>query len=66
MCIALKDPTKNFGLPSVGRLSQYSEPTHLHGVSAALMVDDVTEDSCIACFDPTLSTVMGTQTLHRM
>ncbi|XP_060247645.1 propionyl-CoA carboxylase alpha chain, mitochondrial isoform X3 [Meriones unguiculatus] len=27
-----EDPYKSFGLPSVGRLSQYQEPTHLPGV----------------------------------
>uniref|UniRef100_A0A8C5KAW9 Propionyl-CoA carboxylase alpha chain, mitochondrial n=1 Tax=Jaculus jaculus TaxID=51337 RepID=A0A8C5KAW9_JACJA len=27
-----EDPYKSFGLPSIGRLSQYQEPTHLPGV----------------------------------
>ena len=30
-----EDPFKNFGLPSVGRLSKYREPNHLPGVSHA-------------------------------
>ena len=28
-----EDPFKNFGLPSVGRLSKYREPNHRPGVS---------------------------------
>lgn len=28
-----EDPFKNFGLPSIGRLSQYQEPLHLPNVS---------------------------------
>ena len=34
MCVFdFQDPTKNFGLPSVGRLSKYVEPTHIPQVS---------------------------------
>ena len=29
-----QDPYKNFGLPSVGRLSKYIEPVHIDNVSA--------------------------------
>ena len=34
---SLQDPTKNFGLPSVGRLSKYDEPSHMDGVSPGLV-----------------------------
>lgn len=27
-----EDPSKNFGLPSIGRLTKYSEPNHIEGV----------------------------------
>ena len=30
----VQDPYKNFGLPSVGRLSKYVEPLHISNVSA--------------------------------
>lgn len=32
---ALQDPTKNFGLPSIGRIYKYIEPTHIPDVSQA-------------------------------
>ncbi|CAM9721275.1 unnamed protein product [Lampetra fluviatilis] len=48
-----EDPYKSFGLPSVGRLSQYQEPTHLTNVR----VDSgITEGSDISIFyDPMIS-----------
>ena len=43
ICFSLKiaspmfqDPTKNFGLPSIGRLSKYDEPSDMGGVRTTL------------------------------
>lgn len=33
-CLFCQDPYKSFGLPSIGRLSQYQEPLNLSNVSA--------------------------------
>jgi len=56
VCINLfQDPYKSFGLPSVGRLKRYVEPSHLPGVR----VDSgVTEGSDISIYyDPMISKV---------
>ena len=33
----VQDPYKNFGLPSVGRLSKYVEPLHISNVSTLVI-----------------------------
>ncbi|XP_053563787.1 propionyl-CoA carboxylase alpha chain, mitochondrial [Bombina bombina] len=64
-----EDPFKSFGLPSIGRLSQYEEPNHLPGVR----VDSgIQEGSDISIFyDPMISKLVThgsdrTEALKRM
>lgn len=37
---SFQDPFKSFGLPSIGRLSQYQEPLDLSNVSVCVCVHD--------------------------
>ncbi|RZF41094.1 hypothetical protein LSTR_LSTR002726 [Laodelphax striatellus] len=48
-----EDPTKGFGLPSVGRLYQYLEPTHLSNVRCDSGVEEGSEISVY--YDPMIS-----------
>ncbi|XP_069826822.1 propionyl-CoA carboxylase alpha chain, mitochondrial isoform X2 [Dendropsophus ebraccatus] len=48
-----EDPYKSFGLPSIGRLSQYSEPQHLPGVRVDSGIQEGSDISIY--YDPMIS-----------
>ncbi|XP_073899146.1 propionyl-CoA carboxylase alpha chain, mitochondrial isoform X3 [Castor canadensis] len=65
----LQDPYKSFGLPSIGRLSQYQEPTHLPGVRVDSGIQPGSDISIY--YDPLISKLVTygsdrTQALKRM
>ena len=51
-----KDPYKNFGLPSIGRLYKYIEPTHIPNVSIHLTfthdLNTLLQEGILTCFLP--------------
>ncbi|XP_054975899.1 propionyl-CoA carboxylase alpha chain, mitochondrial [Sorex araneus] len=64
-----EDPYKSFGLPSIGRLSQYQEPTHLPGVRVDSGIQPGSEISIY--YDPMISKLITygsnrTEALRRM
>ncbi|XP_073899145.1 propionyl-CoA carboxylase alpha chain, mitochondrial isoform X2 [Castor canadensis] len=64
-----EDPYKSFGLPSIGRLSQYQEPTHLPGVRVDSGIQPGSDISIY--YDPLISKLVTygsdrTQALKRM
>ncbi|XP_021571138.1 propionyl-CoA carboxylase alpha chain, mitochondrial isoform X8 [Carlito syrichta] len=65
----LQDPYKSFGLPSIGRLSQYQEPLHLPGVRVDSGIQPGSEISIY--YDPMISKLISygsdrTEALKRM
>ncbi|XP_040847106.1 propionyl-CoA carboxylase alpha chain, mitochondrial isoform X5 [Ochotona curzoniae] len=65
----LQDPYKSFGLPSIGRLSQYQEPSHLPGVRVDSGIQPGSEISIY--YDPMISKLITygsdrTEALQRM
>ncbi|XP_021571135.1 propionyl-CoA carboxylase alpha chain, mitochondrial isoform X6 [Carlito syrichta] len=64
-----EDPYKSFGLPSIGRLSQYQEPLHLPGVRVDSGIQPGSEISIY--YDPMISKLISygsdrTEALKRM
>ncbi|XP_004458464.1 propionyl-CoA carboxylase alpha chain, mitochondrial isoform X1 [Dasypus novemcinctus] len=64
-----EDPYKSFGLPSIGRLSQYQEPTHLPGVRVDSGIQPGSDISIY--YDPMISKLITygsdrTEALKRM
>ncbi|XP_040847105.1 propionyl-CoA carboxylase alpha chain, mitochondrial isoform X4 [Ochotona curzoniae] len=64
-----EDPYKSFGLPSIGRLSQYQEPSHLPGVRVDSGIQPGSEISIY--YDPMISKLITygsdrTEALQRM
>uniref|UniRef100_A0A2K6LCZ0 Propionyl-CoA carboxylase alpha chain, mitochondrial n=1 Tax=Rhinopithecus bieti TaxID=61621 RepID=A0A2K6LCZ0_RHIBE len=65
----LQDPYKSFGLPSIGRLSQYQEPLHLPGVRVDSGIQPGSDISIY--YDPMISKLITygcdrTEALERM
>ncbi|KAJ8349947.1 hypothetical protein SKAU_G00250770 [Synaphobranchus kaupii] len=64
-----EDPYKSFGLPSIGRLSQYQEPTNLTGVRVDSGIQEGSDISIY--YDPMISKLVSygstrTEALQRM
>ncbi|KAK1803010.1 hypothetical protein P4O66_021539 [Electrophorus voltai] len=56
-CVCVRDPYKSFGLPSIGRLSQYEEPVRLSGVRVDSGIQEGSDISIY--YDPMISKLVA-------